>query len=138
MDVGDKRIGVAVSDLLMITAQGVESYTRKTEEEDIEYLHRLAIEYKVYRIVCGLPLNMNGTLGEQAQKTKLFAENLQEAIGCPVDYYDERLTTASARRTLIEADVRRSDRRKIVDKLAAVYILQAYMDTNKSERIYTE
>lgn len=131
LDVGDKRIGVAVSDLLMITAQGVESYTRKNEEEDIAHLKKLAADYKVYKVVCGLPVNMNGTLGEQAKKTQDFADKLKEALGCDVDFFDERLTSASAERILIEADMRRSDRKKVVDKVAAVYILQAYMDSNK-------
>ena len=131
LDVGDKRIGVAVSDLLMITAQGVESYTRRGEAEDLEHLKKLAKDWQVYRGVCGLPVNMNGTLGEQARKTQEFAEKLKETLGCEVDFFDERLTTASAERTLIEADVRRSDRRKVVDKLAAVYILQAFMDSIK-------
>lgn len=131
LDVGDKRIGVAVSDLLMITAQGIESYTRKTGEEDIAHLKKLAKDWQVYKVVCGLPVNMNGTIGEQAKKTQEFADNLKEALGMEIDFFDERLTTASAERLLIEADVRRSDRRKVVDKLAAVYILQAYMDSMK-------
>jgi putative holliday junction resolvase len=131
LDVGDKRIGIAVSDLLMITAQGIASYTRKTEEEDTAYLKKMAADYQVYKVVCGLPINMNGTIGEQAIKTKEFAEKLKASLGLEVDFFDERLTTASAQRTLIEADVRRSDRKKVVDKLAAVYILQAYMDSIK-------
>ncbi len=131
LDIGDKRIGVAVSDLLMLTAQGVESYTRKAEEEDIAHIKKLAADYNVKKIVCGLPINMNGTIGEQALKIKDFAGKLKESIAIEVDFFDERLTTASATRTLIEADVSRKDRKKVVDKVAAVYILQAYMDSIK-------
>jgi RNAse H-fold protein YqgF len=131
LDVGEKRIGIAVSDLLMITAQGIESYTRKNEEEDIAHLKKMAKDWQVYKVVCGLPVNMNGTIGEQARKTQEFADKLKEALGLEIDFFDERLTTASAERLLIEADVRRSDRRKVVDKLAAVYILQAFMDSMK-------
>lgn len=131
LDIGDKRIGVAVSDLLMLTAQGVESYTRKNEEEDIAHFKKLAADYSVKKIVCGLPINMNGTKGEQAEKVQDFAEKLKENLAIEIDFFDERLTTASATRTLIEADVRRKDRKKVVDKVAAVYILQAYMDSIK-------
>ncbi len=131
LDIGDKRIGVAVSDLLMLTAQGVESYTRKSEEEDIAHMKKLSADYNVKKIVCGLPINMNGTIGEQAEKIKVFAGKLKESLGIDIDYFDERLTTASATRTLIEADVSRKNRKKVVDKVAAVYILQAYMDSIK-------
>lgn len=131
LDIGEKRIGVAVSDLLMLTAQGVESYTRKNDAEDIAHIGKLAAEWGADRIVCGLPINMNGTEGEQAKTTRDFAERLGEALGCAIDYFDERLTTASAHRTLLEADMSRAKRKKIVDKVAAVYILQAYMDKSK-------
>lgn len=130
LDVGDVRIGVAVSDLLMITAQGLLSYTRKSEEEDIAYLADLAQKQDVDTIVCGLPKNMNGTLGEQAEKVQRFAEKLKEATGLRLTYWDERLSTKSATRTLLEADVSRKKRKTVVDKLAAVYILQGYMDAN--------
>ena len=129
LDVGDKRIGVALSDLLMITAQGTETYTRKNEQEDIAYLCGLMKEKDVGTIVCGLPKNMNGTLGEQAEKVKDFAEKLKDACGLPLIYWDERLTTKSAHRTLLEADMSRKKRKQVVDKIAAVYILQGYMDS---------
>jgi len=131
LDVGDRRIGIAVSDLLMLTAQGVESYTRRSEAEDIAYIGKLVKEWEVSKIVCGLPVNMNGTEGEQAQKTRLFARNLEEKLALKIDFFDERLTTASAHRTLLEADMSRAKRKKVVDKVAAVYILQAYMDKVK-------
>ena len=131
LDVGDVRIGVAVSDLLMLTAQGIESYTRKNEDETIAHLKKLATDYNVYKVVCGLPINMNGTMGEQAQKTQDFAAKLKESLGCEIVFMDERLTTASATRTLIEADVSRKNRKKYVDKLSAVYILQAFIDSKR-------
>lgn len=130
LDVGDKRIGIALSDLLMITAQPVETYTRMQEEQsDIEYLVGLMEKNDVDKIVCGLPKNMNGTIGEQAEKVQAFAEKLKEASGKQLVYWDERLTTKSAHRTLLEADVSRKKRKKVVDKIAAVYILQGYMDS---------
>jgi len=130
LDVGDKRIGIALSDLLMITAQPVETYTRTQEEQsDIEYLVGLMEKNDVDKIVCGLPKNMNGTIGEQAEKVQAFAEKLKEASGKQLVYWDERLTTKSAHRTLLEADVSRKKRKKVVDKIAAVYILQGYMDS---------
>lgn len=130
LDVGDKRIGIALSDLLMITAQPVETYTRTQEEQsDIEYLVGLMEKNDVNKIVCGLPKNMNGTIGEQAEKVQAFAEKLKEASGKQLVYWDERLTTKSAHRTLLEADVSRKKRKKVVDKIAAVYILQGYMDS---------
>lgn len=129
LDVGDVRIGVAMSDLLMITAQGIETYTRKETDADIEYFCRLIKEHDVETVVCGLPKNMNGTIGEQAEKVQAFAQRLKEASGCRLIYWDERLTTKSAQRTLLEADMSRKKRKAVVDKIAAVYILQGYMDS---------
>jgi putative Holliday junction resolvase len=115
----------------MLTAQGVESYTRRSEEEDIAHIKKTAGEWNADKIVCGLPVNMNGTEGEQAQKTRNFAEKLKEALGCEIGFFDERLTTASAKKILLEADMSRAKRKKVVDKVAAVYILQAYMDSKR-------
>ncbi len=129
LDVGDVRIGIALSDLLMLTAQGIETYTRKEEQADIDYLAAFMHRNNVERIVCGLPKNMNGTEGEQAQKVRGFAERLKEHTGLPLTYWDERLTTKSAERTLLEADMSRKKRKAVVDKIAAVYILQGYMDS---------
>ncbi len=132
LDVGDKRIGVAVSDPLGITANGIETYLRKSEEEDIAYFVRMIKERSVSLIVCGLPKNMNGTIGPQAEKVMAFASGLEEASGVKVDYSDERLTTVLVERTLIEAGMSREKRRKVVDKLAAVTILQGYLDTKSN------
>lgn len=129
LDVGDVRIGIALSDLLMITAQGIETYTRRDEQEDIQYLCELMDQRDVETLVVGLPKNMNGTIGEQAEKVQDFAEKLKIACGRKLVYWDERLTTKSAHRTLLEADMSRKKRKAVVDKIAAVYILQGYMDS---------
>lgn len=128
LDIGDKRIGVALSDPLHITAQGVESYTRKGEEEDLKYLTGIIKNAGGDLIVCGLPKNMNGTIGPQAEKIMEFGKKLEEYSGLKVEYFDERLTTVMAEKVLIEADMSRQKRRKVVDKLAAVTILQGYLD----------
>ncbi len=136
LDMGDKRIGVAVTDLLMLTAQGVESYTRtESEKKDIAHLCELCRQYDVERIVCGLPKNMNGTLGPMAEKVQAFAEKLQKASGLEVVFEDERLTTVYAERLLLQADMSRQKRRKVIDKMAAVAILQSYMDRHAGLRI---
>lgn len=128
-DVGERRIGVAVSDLLGITANGLESYTRKGDDaEDARYLCSLARQYAPVKLVFGLPRNMNGTYGPQAEKTRNFAQIVAEQFGGEIDFYDERLTTAAATRALLEADMSRQKRKKVVDKVAAVVILQGYMD----------
>lgn len=128
LDVGGKRIGVALSDPLMLTAQGLETYVRRSEDEDIRYFEDLMAKNDVDRIVCGLPKHMNGSIGQQAELTKEFADKLAVAAGLPVTYFDERLSTAAALRTLREAEVSPKKRKKVVDKLAAVHILQGYMD----------
>lgn len=130
LDIGDKRIGIALSDLLLLTAQGKETYLRSTcAEKDAEYLSDIARVNSVSKIVCGLPKNMDGSLGEQAVKTQDFVSILKDKTDAEIVFFDERLTTASAHRTLLEADMSRQKRKKIVDKLAAVYILQAYLDS---------
>lgn len=126
IDIGEKRIGIAVSDSLGYTAQGVETYTR-TGEGDAAYIAAKMKELGASMVVAGLPLNMNGSEGPAAQKVREFAGQLN-ALGVEVDFQDERLTTVSAERMLIEADVSRKKRRQVVDKLAAVYILRAYLD----------
>ena len=131
LDVGDKRIGISLSDLLMLTAQGKETYQRRELQADLDYLAQTAKENNVVKFVCGLPKNMNGTLGEQAEKTQEFADALSEHTGIPVEFFDERLTSASAHKTLLEADMSRKKRKQVVDKLAAVYILQGYMDAHR-------
>jgi len=125
VDIGEKRIGIAVSDPLGITAQGLETYTRKGN--DAEYIAQRAREVGASLIVAGLPLNMNGSEGPSAKMVREFMGEVS-SLGLPVEFIDERLTTVSAERILIEADVSRKKRRQVVDKIAAVYILRTYLD----------
>lgn len=131
LDFGSKTVGVAISDPLGITAQGVEIVRRKSENklrQTLARLEELIEEYQVEKIVLGYPKNMNNTVGERAEKSLEFKEMLERRCGLPVIMWDERLTTVEAHRTLMEGDVRREDRKLYVDKLAAVFILQGYLD----------
>lgn len=134
LDVGDVRIGVAVSDLLGITANPRETYVRKKEntEADIKYFCEYAKREDADAFVLGLPKNMDGTEGDRAVITREFGTKLSEASGLPVYYQDERLTTVSAERMLINADVRREKRKQVIDKVAATIILQAYLDSHRN------
>lgn len=131
MDVGTKRIGVALSDELFITAQGSATIERKTLESDLEEIKRVARENSVEEIVVGLPISMNGSYSEQTRKVVEFKDSLSKAVDIPVVTWDERLTTVQAERTLLEADVSRAKRRKAIDKLAAQAILQNFLDSRK-------
>lgn len=133
LDVGDVRIGVAVSDLLGITANPRETYVRKKGDTnaDIAYFCEYAKREEADAFVLGLPKNMDGTEGDRAVVTRQFGDMLQEASGLPVLYQDERLTTVSAERMLIDADVRREKRKKVIDKVAATIILQSYLDSHR-------
>ena len=133
LDVGEKRIGVAVSDLLGITAQGVETIFTKGMENDLARVDELAKSYDTKRILLGEPKKLSGDAGAQAQKTYLFADRLRE-MGYEIRFQDERLTSVSAERMLIGAGVRRDDRKKVIDKLAATYILQSFMDAGGWDR----
>ncbi|KNF09881.1 putative holliday junction resolvase [Gottschalkia purinilytica] len=128
LDVGDKTIGVAVSDLLGITAQGVTTIRRKGIKKDLEDLESIINEYEVEEVVIGLPKNMNNTLGPQGEKVLQFVEKFKKIFNKNIVLQDERLTTVSAEKILINADVRRDKRKKVIDKLAATYILQTYLD----------
>jgi putative Holliday junction resolvase len=130
LDVGEKRIGVAVSDPLGITAQGIRVVERKGQSQDIEALRQLIAEYDITCLVLGLPRNMNGTLGKKAEEIQQFGDKLKHEFSLPVVYQDERLSTRAVEATLLAADVSRGKRRRVVDKLAAVYILQGYLDRN--------
>ena len=130
LDVGDKRIGIAVSDPLGYTAQELETYTRQGDiDKDVEYILSVAGRYKPVRLLFGMPRNMDGSYGFQSEKVNAFADAVLTRWDGEYDFYDERLTTAAAERTLIEADVSRAKRRKVIDKLAAVVILQGYLET---------
>jgi putative Holliday junction resolvase len=127
LDVGEKRIGVAVSDPLGLTAQGVETIYTKGQARDIARISELASQYETDRLLVGLPKNMNGTIGPQAERVLAFSEALKGA-GFQVLHEDERMTTMMADRVLSEGEVRGKKRREVVDKLAATYILQSFLD----------
>ena len=130
-DYGSKTIGIAVSDPFGWTAQGVEIIRRQEEEElsaSIERIQELIAEYGVEKIVVGLPKNMNNTSGERVEKTLEFVEKLKKKISLPVVTWDERLSTVGAERVLLEADLSRAKRKKVIDKMAAAYFLQGYLD----------
>ena len=132
LDYGSKTVGVAVSDPLGLTAQGVETIWRKQENklrQTLARIEELISEYQVERIVLGYPKNMNNTIGERAQKSLEFKEMLERRTGLEVIMWDERLTTVEANRTLMEASVRRENRKQYLDQLAAVFILQGYLDS---------
>lgn len=128
LDVGTRTIGVACSDALYMTAQGVETIRRTSWAKDFERLLQLINDYEVEEIVVGMPRNMNGTKGERAEKTEEFVERLKEVTTLPITYWDERLSTVMAERSLIAADVSRRKRKAVIDKMAAVVILQGYLD----------
>ena len=134
LDYGSKTVGVAVSDPLGLTAQGVETVWRKQENklrQTMARIEELISEYQVERIVLGYPKNMNNTIGERAQKSLEFKEMLERRTGLEVIMWDERLTTIEANEILIESGVRREDRKKVIDKIAATLILQSYLGSLK-------
>ena len=132
LDYGSKTVGVAVCDPLGITAQAVETITRKDENKLRQTLARieaLAKEYGVEKFVLGYPKNMNNTEGERVEKTLAFKKRLEKELKLPVELWDERLSTVAAERSLLEADLSRAKRKKVIDKMAAMYILQSYLDS---------
>lgn len=134
LDIGDRTVGVAVSDEGGVLAQGVCVVRRRTLERDLEALRALVLERGVERIVAGLPRRLAGDLGPQAEKVLAFVGALREAVAIPVELWDERLTTRIAERTLREADVARSRRRALVDQVAASVILQGFLDSRRFGR----
>jgi putative holliday junction resolvase len=129
LDVGSRRIGIAVSDPLGITAQGLETLQRKNKRQDFERLGQIIREYDVREIVVGLPLRMSGAEGTQAGKMQEFADELRKRFGLPVHMWDERLTSAEANRLLRDTDLSIEKRGKAVDRMAAVLILQGWMES---------
>jgi len=131
LDFGSKTVGVALSDPLLITAQGLEIIRRKEENKlrkTLARIEELIVQYEVAEIVLGFPKNMNDTIGERAQLSLEFKEKLERRTGLPVTMWDERLTTVAADRAMMEAGIRRENRKEYVDKIAAVFILQGYLD----------
>lgn len=133
LDIGEATIGLAISDELGITAQGLPTLQRKGVKEDIDALHRIVTESGVDELLLGLPRNMNGSIGIQGEKVLTFGKCLEQSLGRPVRFWDERLTTVAAERTLIQAGMRRSRRRKAIDRVAAILILQGYLDSQRSD-----
>lgn len=132
LDLGTKTIGVAVSDGLGLTAQGVTTVRRTSLKADLAALATLAREHDVSRVVLGLPLNMDGSEGPRAEASRKFAEVLGTHLGVPVELWDERLSTVAATRTLLEADVSRARRREVIDQVAAQFILQGWLDAHRA------
>lgn len=128
LDIGSKTIGVAISDPLGWTAQGITTIRRTKKENDLEEVKKICKEYSVETIVIGLPKNMNGSIGESGERVLEFSNQINEYTGLKVEMWDERLTTVAAHKAMIEADLSRNKRKKIVDKIAATYILQGYLD----------
>lgn len=128
LDIGTRTIGVAVSDPLGWTAQGVTTIKRKNFTQDVEEVKKIYDEYNATVIVAGFPKNMNGTIGPSGEMVKEFCSKLTEAFDPKIEFWDERLTTVAAHKAMLEADLSRAKRKKLVDKIAATYILQGYLD----------
>ena len=129
LDVGARRIGIAVSDPLGITAQGLDTLHRRNKKHDLAYLDRVIREFEIREIVVGLPLRMSGAEGTQAEKIRAFAEDLSKHFRLPVHLWDERLTSAEANRLLRETELSIEKRGKAVDRMAAILILQGWMES---------
>ena len=132
LDVGDKRIGIAISDALLLTAQARPTLQRKSMETDVESLRRIVAENEVHEILIGHPVHMNGRESRQSQKVAEFGEALRVALALPVVYWDERLTSFAAEQHLEEMGLNWRQRRRHVDKIAAMIILQSYLDSRRS------
>lgn len=133
LDVGSKTVGVALSDELGWTAQGLETIRINEEEKmfGFEEIGKIIKEYDVSKIVVGLPKNMNGTIGPRGEASQFYGKELEKMFSLPVIFWDERLTTMAAERVLLEADVSRKKRKKVIDKMAAALILQGFLDSQK-------
>ncbi len=133
LDLGEKRIGVAISDPLAMTAQPLGIIERKNLSSDLQQIKQIIQRYAVKQVVIGFPKNLKGAIGLAAQKVMEFSNLIEKETGLPIVHWDERLTTAAAEKTLIFAQVSREKRKQVIDKLAAVYILQGYLDRQRSE-----
>lgn len=128
LDIGTRTVGVAISDPLGWTAQGVTTIRRKNYTYDMSEIKKICDEYNVETIVAGMPKNMNGTIGPSGEMVMEFCKKLKEVVAIKIEFWDERLTTVAAHKAMLEADLSRAKRNKIVDKMAATYILQGYLD----------
>ena len=135
LDIGSKTIGVAISDELHLIAQGLFTLKRQGIQNDIRELERLIEEHSVEKIVVGLPKNMNNTLGPSANRVLSFIEALKQCIDLPIVTWDERLSTVAAEKVLLEADMSRKKRKRVIDKVAALLILQGYLDSQQRLKI---
>jgi len=135
LDFGSKRIGLAVSDELGLTAQGLPTLQRSNKRKDLGHLRRVIRQYSVGEIVMGLPLRMSGSEGVQAEKVQTFAEELRRSFKLPVHLFDERLTSVEANRVLHETDMSTQRRAEVVDRIAAVLILQSFLEFRKAEQV---
>jgi putative holliday junction resolvase len=135
LDFGSKSIGLAVSDALGLTAQGLPSLRRSNKRNDLDHLRRVVRQYEVSEIVMGLPLRMSGSEGVQAEKVRAFADELRRRFKLPVHLFDERLTSVEANRVLRETDMSIQRRAQVVDQLAAVLILQSFLEFQRARRI---
>ena len=141
LDVGDKTVGIAVSDPLGLTAQGVKTILRTSNKNDVKEIGDLISKYEISKLIIGLPKNMNGTEGERCEIVRKFAAKILAAYpDVEQIFWDERLSTVAAEKSLIAADVSRKKRKKVIDKMAAVYILQGYLDSCsiRNEKILLE
>ena len=133
LDYGTKRIGVAMSDELLLTAQGFDTIQRKELQSDLAIIKKAVDSNGVNEVIVGLPLNMNGTYSEKTKEAVLFMDELKKVINIPVKPWDERLTSMQADRAMLEGDMSRSKRKKLSDRLAAQIILQSYLDSRKRD-----
>lgn len=135
MDVGDRRIGMAISDDLGLIAQGIDTLERKSLKYDLEQITGIINQYNPGNLIIGLPKNMDGTIGAQGEKIKEFGNLLKKQVyNGEITFWDERLTSVQANRVMIDANISRSKRKKRVDKMAAVFILQSYLDFINNQR----
>lgn len=128
LDVGTKTIGVAVSDIMGWTAQGITTVKRSDPDSDVIEIKKLIEEFEAEQVMIGLPLNMNGSAGPSVDMVRQFGDQLEAEINIPIVYRDERMSTMAAERYLLEGDVSRKKRKKVIDKMAAVFVLQGYLD----------
>ena len=130
IDLGDVRIGLATSDSMGICATGLETYRRVESQKDLGYIADIVKRENIGRVVIGLPVNMDGTSGERVEKARAFGDALRPLVQAEIAYQDERLSTVAGERMLIEAGMRREERKKVIDKIAATIILQTYLDSH--------